>query len=562
MSSIRKKRFSACCLMLLLIAVAGHTQAAVLDVPLDYPTIQSAIDAAVVGVDSVRVHNGTYYENLDLWKSIRVSSVNGPGVTFINGSRPKNPNHGSVVMIASAIGGAPTLVGFTLTGGSGHLTQTGGDWHGGGVYSSTDGAAKIINCVITGNSARDHAGGVWASGKLTIASSIIENNTADLEAGIAAMRGPVVISNSTIRNNTAAGYAGGIGFIGCTACELTDSVVVGNTADDAGKGWSAGGIQLSGTSSVKVINSVIDHNTAGVGGGIYVHHPAELSVTNSTIRNNSATYTANPALQGGGIFSYSKTPPTVVNSILWGNSPQQIQIYGTPITVRYSNVQGKWEGEGNIGKDPGFKAPMDYHLLKGSPCIDKGTSDSGLYPTIPDSDIDGDERPQGAGIDMGADEFTGVNSNPTVGSLTPSQKTSSAGIGQTFTAVYNDAEGYIDLKSVDFLVSPTGSGANAIWARYVAATNELRLYDNAGTKLLAAKCTPGVAGMLQNTQGKINCGTTTVTRSGKNLTVKWKIIPKAAFAGAATPKKMKMKATDNSGATSDWRVKGSWLINP
>ena len=156
-----------------------------------------------------------------------------------------------------------------------------------------------------------------------------------------------------------------------------------------------------------------------------------------------------------------------------------------------------------------------------------------------------------------------VNSKPTIGTLTPSSVTTSGGAGQTFTAVYKDANGYADLKTVDFLVSPTGSGANAIWARYITATNELRLYNDAGAKLLAAHCTPGVAGTLQNSQGKINCGATTVTGSGKNLTVKWRVIPKAGFVDALTPKKLKMKAVDNAGATYGWKVKGSWLIlNP
>jgi hypothetical protein len=42
-----------------------------------------------------------------------------------------------------------------------------------------------------------------------------------------------------------------------------------------------------------------------------------------------------------------------------------------------------------------------YHLTKDSPCINRGTS-----RRAPEKDIDGDARPQGSRIDIGADEYT------------------------------------------------------------------------------------------------------------------------------------------------------------
>jgi len=60
----------------------------------------------------------------------------------------------------------------------------------------------------------------------------------------------------------------------------------------------------------------------------------------------------------------------------------------------------EWQ-EGNIEADPLFiLSRANYHLRPDSPCIDAG-KDAGVY-----KDIDGQDRPWGAGFDMGADEFS------------------------------------------------------------------------------------------------------------------------------------------------------------
>ncbi|MBI4652066.1 hypothetical protein HY745_12485 [Candidatus Desantisbacteria bacterium] len=82
------------------------------------------------------------------------------------------------------------------------------------------------------------------------------------------------------------------------------------------------------------------------------------------------------------------------------------------ITVNYSNVEGGWAGNENedfaniyfVDPQPASEAPTalgDYHLNSNSPCIDQGT-DAGA----PSDDIDGEDRPNGTGYDMGSDEYT------------------------------------------------------------------------------------------------------------------------------------------------------------
>ena len=117
------------------------------------------------------------------------------------------------------------------------------------------------------------------------------------------------------------------------------------------------------------------------------------------------------------------------------------------------------------------------------------------------------------------------NLAPTLGTLTPSVLTSSPDIAQTFSAIYSDADGYADFKQVSLRVGPWVNGINAL---YIRTVNKLYLRNDAGTGYVG-NCTPGVAGTLTNTQGTLNCGATTVTGTGNNLTVNWNITPKAAF---------------------------------
>ncbi|SVE04794.1 uncharacterized protein METZ01_LOCUS457648, partial [marine metagenome] len=105
------------------------------------------------------------------------------------------------------------------------------------------------------------------------------------------------------------------------------------------------------------------------GGGMYLLSSSP-TFTNVTFSGNSATY-------GGGIFflfnihsGLDGSSPTLTNSILWGNSPEEIYFWefdsaSHSITISYSDIQGGeagivandgtvyWE-DGNIDADPLF----------------------------------------------------------------------------------------------------------------------------------------------------------------------------------------------------------------
>ncbi|MFZ5563722.1 MAG: choice-of-anchor Q domain-containing protein, partial [Thermodesulfobacteriota bacterium] len=123
---------------------------------------------------------------------------------------------------------------------------------------------------------------------------------------------------------------------------------------------------------------------------------------------------------------FSGTCPTLKNNIIAENDGHAIFADDTSSTdmVTHNNLWNNSQGDyinvnsgddidivdtnGNISVDPLFAGgdPFDYHLTQDSPCIDAGTSEG-----APDSDFEGDARPSGAGFDIGADEFLGLDTD-------------------------------------------------------------------------------------------------------------------------------------------------------
>jgi hypothetical protein len=125
--------------------------------------------------------------------------------------------------------------------------------------------------------------------------------------------------------------------------------------------------------SPRIIKNVVAHNTGGTqGGGFFIGGLVENSATliNNTICNNNA-------IQGGAVYvghdNYYVSSPNIENSILWDNG-SSIFINTGGVNVIYSDVEGGWQGTGNIDSDPVFADTL-YHLTIGSPCIDTGNPD-------------------------------------------------------------------------------------------------------------------------------------------------------------------------------------------
>jgi hypothetical protein len=307
---------------------------------------------------------------------------------------------------------------------------------GGGMYNESS-SPSLTNVTFNDNSAISGGGMRNASNSSPILSNVTfsSNISTGSAGGMSNSYSAPTLINVTFTGNTAAKEGGGMYNSFCSP-SLTNVIFSGNTAT-----WDGGGM-CNYFSSPKLSNVTISNNIAGwVGGGIY-NISASPNLTNVTFSGNTAgyggsgidnngsspmltnvTFYGNSASEsGGGIFNNYSSFPTLTNCILWGNLPYQI--VGDPAIVSYSDIQGGYDGVGNIDTDPlldpladngGFV--MTHALGAASSAIDAGNPDP---ITCPVTDARGVSRPidgnyDGVAVcDIGSFEFEhGIALKPT-----------------------------------------------------------------------------------------------------------------------------------------------------
>jgi len=300
---------------------------------------------------------------------------------------------------------------------------------GGGVYSHS--VAVFTECVFDSNDARYSGGGVRTdSFDTTSFSNCSFKNNFTSDSGGALYAWKSTVTNCSFVNNIARGsYCDGGGMYS-NSSTINNCLFQGNFASENGGG-------LWGNDS-EITNCSLNDNQANKGAGLYLNLDSE--VINCTFCDNAAVE------MGGAVYLGAKD--LVKNCILWENfAPVSSELYVTQNDNPYfvnvisnSNINGGYNGEGNINFDPLFvdQNNHDFHLTSDSPCIDSGTDDG-----APTTDLDNKPRPVGSGYDMGAYECQDVvlKSPPVISSFTATPTSGLRPLYVTLSCVANDPDG-------------------------------------------------------------------------------------------------------------------------
>jgi hypothetical protein len=429
--------------LLAVLLMCGICPAAELYVPSQYPTIQAGIDAAIYG-DTVIVADGVYTGegNRDIdfrGKAITVRSENGPenciidcenlgaGFYFYSEEDRNSVLDGLTIKKGAWVGIYCEMSGPTIT----NCIITGNSREGG--ITCYESSAVISNCVIKGNSIAGirlrgsdvtiTACNITANGRgilcdgsncILTTSTVAENNGGILFWGDF-LKNHLIITDCNIIGNS---RSGGVQFEMGAKLEITNCSLAKNRNLQDGGGAIYCGDAMEGK---RITNCNITGNKATQGAGIYIYGANPADIANDIISNCNITGNVTEGLKGqtglsGGI--YTGWGIKISNCIIWDNWPAQIYNAGSDASVSYSDVQGGWEGEGNINVDPcfveaghwdangtadvpwdDFWVEGDYRLRRESLCVDAGT-DANVY-----TDIEGNLRPYDfPGIDNNGDE--------------------------------------------------------------------------------------------------------------------------------------------------------------
>ncbi|MBG79321.1 MAG: hypothetical protein CMJ39_01270 [Phycisphaerae bacterium] len=337
---------------LLLLSVAGCAET--INVPDDLPTIDWAVKFAFDG-DEIVVAPGTYAATTGTvinpqGKAITIRSSGGPEVTFIEGEFQSRG-----LLCESGETSQTIIEGFTIQNCSapwydwnGNNQEDYWEYFGGGAWCRDGSSPTIRSCVFL-NGVAEYGGGICCFDESGSENSpIIENcrfegNTAGPGVGGAIYSNsgsPAIIGCEFVGNS--ASYGGGILNFGGSDAVITDCIFDTNIAQ------LDGGAMYNDSSMPTVSScSFVNNRAEDDGGAVFNADPSSsqnipvfiecsftgnIAVDEGGAMHNfsvspeltSCSMTSNSASQGGAIYSWNSSNPSIAATTICGNTSDQI----------------------------------------------------------------------------------------------------------------------------------------------------------------------------------------------------------------------------------------------
>lgn len=315
----------------------------------DFSSIQAAVDYASNG-DEILVAPGVYTGThpahvVDiLGKAIVLRSLDGPEVTFIDGEDVRRG-----IACFNDETSATVIEGFTITHGYSVPYDYNGDdtidhWEdgGGGMINFYGSRPTVTDCIFTTNRSGGYGGASFNLGSSSPAfvNCVFENNHALYGGAIHNYdNSSPELDNCTFANNSANFTGGGMFNKFDSNASVSNCTFKNNSVKYAG----GGGAMANYQSRAIVINCDFQSNSATVGGGMD-NTGSDITATNCTFSDNHAnaygggmystssepslhgcTFNDNTAgADGGGLWTNSFSGPTLTDTVVCENNPNQI----------------------------------------------------------------------------------------------------------------------------------------------------------------------------------------------------------------------------------------------
>ena len=206
------------------------------------------------------------------------------------------------------------IVDIAASNAAGSLTDNSGVFN---IATSSNDSVSLSGLTITGGNASEDGGGISASFtdiQLTGVNVSGNQSSGNRGGGGIMTEGQLTLDESTVSGNfsfitgvSGGGVGGGIAAFGSAAVTVTNSTISENSATNNG-----GGIYTAGSDVTLVDSAVVDNSSGREGGGVSTQ-AGDINLTNSTVSGNQSV------ADGGGIQSRSG-PVSLSASTVSGNS--------------------------------------------------------------------------------------------------------------------------------------------------------------------------------------------------------------------------------------------------